>query len=225
MTALFERALGDGWGDLHPKLRERYGVVPGDDREVVGTGEMDRLTRGRLALPALWLGTLDDFVFPEQGADVPFTITTDAFVDDAGREALFLDRRFETDPPRHLVDTLRWNPQRGCITDLYGRRGHVVADLHLRADDGALVLELGRQWLRVRGRYLPQPGALSVAGAIRDWYDDAAGEFHVAIDIRHPLVGRVFACEGQFENELRSADPDAPPRSSLGVVDLPGVDA
>lgn len=223
MTALFERALGEAWDELHPKLRERYGVVAGDDREVVGTGELDRLTRGVLALPALWLGTLDDFVFPERGVDVPFTITTDAFVDGAGREALFLDRRFETAPPRHLVDTLRWNPERSCITDFYGRRGLVVADLHLRGDDGALVLELGRQWLRVRGRYLPQPGPLAVEGSIRDRYVD--GEFRVAIDIRHPLVGRVFACEGRFENELRPVDPDAPPRSALGGVDLPGAGA
>ena len=224
MTPLFERALGEEWDELHPKLRERYGVVAGENREAVGTGEMSRLSRNALALPVLYLGTTDDFLFPEQGTDVPFSITTRAFVDDEGHEALVLERRFETEPARTFVDTLRWNPKRDCITDFFGRSGHVVADLHLRAADGALALDLGRQWLRVRGRYVAVPGALAVDGSLRDWYDGDTSTYNVAIDIRTSLVGRVFACRGRFRNELRPVGSTARTTPSLGGVDLPGAD-
>lgn len=224
MTSLFERALGEAWEALHPRLRQRYGLVSDQDCHAVGTGTMHELTRHVLAVPVLWLGTNDDFLFPESGTDVPFTITTDAFVDDAGHEALFLRRHFEIDPPRDFVDTLRWNPERGCIADCFGRHGHVVADLHLHEADGTLALTLGTQWLRVGGRYLRLPGPLSVDATLRDRYDDDAEAFRVTATIRNPLIGQVFGYRGQFHNDFRPADPPASTSSKLDRIELPGAD-
>ncbi|TYL39774.1 DUF4166 domain-containing protein [Natronococcus pandeyae] len=227
MTGLFEREVGEGWIRLHPRVRERYGLESGDSRIAVGVGRMDELERHPLALPALWLGTVDDFLFPEAGTDVPFTITTEPFVDAAGNEALFLRRRFETSPPRTFVDTLRWNPARGCITDLFGRRGVVAADLQIEAAEGALALSIGTQWLRVGERYLALPEHLSTDGRLRDWYDDAMEEYRVAAEITNPLLGTVFGYEGTFENEFRSRETgtDDPPEAALDGIDLPGENA
>lgn len=221
--ALFERALGEDWQDLHPQIRDRYGLVAGEDRIAVGTGEMAELSNHPLARPVLWLGTVEDFLFAEQGTDVPFSITTEAFVDDQGYEALFLKREFETDPPRKFVDTLRWNPERECITDLFGRNGRVAADLSLGVDDGELTLTLGTQWLRVGGRYLWLPGPLAVDATLRDWYDDDAEKFNVAADIENPLLGRVFRYRGRFENDFETVDAAASTESALGAVGLPGA--
>lgn len=225
MTGLFERSVGTDWHELHPQIQERYGIAAAEERTAVGTGEMSRLTSNVVAFPALWLGTVDDFLFPEGGSDIPFRMTSDAFIDGDGREALFLNRHFGTDPPRNFVDTLRWNPERDCITNLFGRTGHLAADLHSRVDDGTLVLELGKQWLRVGGRYLTVPRPLAVTGSVRDWYDDAAGEFNVAIDVQNPLVGRIFGCRGQFQNELRPTESVAGSGSVLGGVKLPRANA
>lgn len=145
MTSPFERALDDEWGDLHPRLRERYDLEADDDRTAVGRGRMSHLTHNALALPVLWLGTTRNFLFPEDGWDVPFEIRTDAFTDARGHGALTLRRRFGTDPTRRFDDTMRWNPERGCITDLFGTDGRVAADVHLSVADGGLVIELGDQ--------------------------------------------------------------------------------
>ncbi|QLG49685.1 DUF4166 domain-containing protein [Natrinema halophilum] len=225
MTGLFEREVGDDWETLHPRVRERYGLEADEDRIVVGVGRMTELDRNPLAVPIRRLGTLDDFLFPEGGSDVPFTITTEAFVDDAGNEALFLHRRFETSPPRAFVDTLRWNPERGCLTDLFGRRGHVAADVRVRADNESLALSIGTQWLRARGTYVALPNPLSVDGHLRDWYDDDADRFRVAAESTNPLVGTVFGYTGTFESDFRPTDPDAATRSALGGIDLPGENA
>ena len=225
VTGLFERALGDAWTDLHPEIRERYGVVAGDDRAVVGRGTMHELRRSPLAVPLLWLGTRDDFLFPEAGTDVSFEIATDAFVDERGFEALFLRRRFETDPPREFVDTLRWNPERGCLTDCFGRHGVVVADVHLSVEGGVLALEIGDQWLRASDRYLRLPGVMTAGGTLRDRYDDDAGEFRVAAEITNPLVGPVFGYRGSFDSEFRAIPAERTPESSLGGVALPGSNA
>ncbi|ESP89421.1 DUF4166 domain-containing protein [Candidatus Halobonum tyrrellensis] len=226
VTGLFERALGDDWDDLHPAIRERYGLTAGDGRTAVGRGVMDRVDRNPLALPALWLGTLDDFLFPEAGTHVPFTVAAEAFVDDAGREALFLRRRFDTDPPREFVDTLRWNPERGCLADYFGHHGAVVADVHLGVEGDALALRVGDQWLRAGDRFLPLPGLLSARGTLRDRYDDDADEFRVEAEITTPIlapVGPVFGYRGRFENEFRATGDDRV-GSSLGGVPLPGTD-
>ena len=225
VTGLFERALGDAWAALHPEIRDRYGVVAGDDRAVVGRGRMHELRRSALAVPLLWLGTRDDFLFPEAGTDVPFEMETGAFVDDRGFEALSLRRRFGTDPPREFVDTLRWNPERGCITDCFGRHGVVVADVHLSVEDDALALEIGDQWLRAGDRYLRLPAVMAAGGTLRDRYDDDAGEFRVAAEIANPLVGPVFGYRGSFDTEFREVPADRRPESSLGGIPLPGADA
>lgn len=222
MTGLFEREVGPEWETLHPRVRERYGLESAEDRVAVGVGRMAELARHRLALPALWLGTLDDFLFPEGGTDVPFSIATVPFVDASGNEGLYLRRRFETSPPRTFVDTLRWNPARGCLTDLFGRRGLVAADLHVDAADGALALSIGTQWLRVGGRYLPLPGPLSTDGRLRDWYDDEADRYRVAAEITSPLLGRVFGYDGAFDSEFRPRSTEGPPEAALDGVELPG---
>ncbi|RQG93985.1 DUF4166 domain-containing protein [Natrarchaeobius chitinivorans] len=222
MTGLFEREVGQGWESLHPRVRDRYGLESGENRQAVGVGRMDELERHPLALPVLWLATADDFLFPEAGTDVPFTITTVPFVDSNGNEALFLEREFETSPPRTFVDTLRWNPARGGITNLFGRRGLVAADLHVDADGDRLALSIGSQWLRIGGRYVTLPGPLSADGRLRDWYDEEVGQYRVAAEITNPLLGAVFGYEGAFDHEFRPLEGDQPPPAALDGLDLPG---
>ncbi len=222
MTSLFEREVGETWDTLHPRVRERYGIETSEGREAIGVGQMAKLGHSRRAIPALWAGPIDDTLFPESGTDVPFRILTSPFLDSNGNEALILDRRFETDPPRRFVDTLRWNPNRGCLTDLYGHRGLIAADLHITADHGALVLSIGTQWLRLGDRYVELPELCSINGRLCDWYDDERGRFRVAADITNPLVGQVIGYEGSFETEYRSAQPTA---SALGSIALPGEHA
>ncbi len=158
-------------------------------------------------MPALWLATFDDFLFPR--AEPTFASRSSRSRSSTnGNEALRLERQFDTSPPRTFVDTLRWNPARGCIVDLFGTRGLVGADLHAAADDGALALSIGTQYLRVGGRSLALPALLSARGRLTDWYDEDDECFRVEADIENPLVGSVFGYEGGFESEFRSADGD-----------------
>ena len=223
MTGLFERAVGEGWENLHPRVRDRYGLVAADGHEAVGIGRMRSLESHPLAGPALRLGTVDDFLFPEGGTDVPFEIVTESFVDDAGFEALHLRRRFRTDPPRTFVDTLRWDPDRGRVVDLFGRRGLVAAELCIREVDGHLALSIGPQWLRVGGRYPRIPDLVSAGGRLRDYYDEAAARFRVAAEITSPLLGTVFRYDGVFESAFRPArGSERATESALSGVPLPG---
>ncbi|WP_192498278.1 DUF4166 domain-containing protein [Halorussus halophilus] len=225
MTSLFERAVGDDWSNLHPKLRERYGLVADDDRTAVGRGTMTRLTRGALALPILYLGTTRNLLFPEDGKNVAFEIRSEAFTDARGFEALTLRRRFETDPVRRFDDTMRWNPERDCITDFLGTDGRLVSDLHIAVESGGLALELGDQWLRVGERYVPIPDLFSAEASLRDWYDDYADCFRVGAAVTNPIAGHVFGYQGSFQNSWGEASLDAERVTdpTLREVRLPGA--
>lgn len=223
VTSLFQRAVGDAWSDLHPALRDRYGLTADDGRVAVGRGEMARITTGGLVRPVLWLAARRDFLFPSGGADVPFAIGAHAAVDRRGNEAITFRRRFETDPPRAFVDTMRWNPERGCLTSFFGRGGRVASDLHPTVVEGGLEFQIGAQWLRVGGGYRRVPDALAARGTVRDWYDEAADRYRVGAAITAPVVGHVFGYLGSFDNEWLEGDERGADEAMLAVP-LPGAD-
>ena len=70
--------------ELH-EIRERYSTDPDDDVISVGRGKMD-ISRGTHVLPALYAMTTRNLLFPEAGHDVPFTVRTVGFRDNAGRD-------------------------------------------------------------------------------------------------------------------------------------------
>jgi hypothetical protein len=220
VPALFERALGDAWSELDDHIQKRYGLVEDEERIAVASGVMEEIGGGFLATPALWLGTFDDFLFPESGTNVDFTMRSVPFIDVNGYEGLLLERDFDTNPQRTFVDTVRWNPHRGCITDFLGRSGHVVSDLHLEVEDGSLALHLGQQWIRIRHRYIPLPGPTAVEGTLRDHYDTDDDRFVVDAEIKN-LTGTVFSYRGHFENSFSNSDADAEARP-LSDARLPG---
>lgn len=177
-------------------------------------------------MPALYLGTTQNFLFPEGGKNVAFEIRSDAFTDAREFEALTLRRRFETSPVRRFDDTMRWNPERDCITDFFGTDGRLAADLHLSVESGGLALELGDQWFRVGDRYVPIPDLLTAEASLRDWYDDYAECFRVGASVTNPIVGHIFGYQGSFQNswEEASASERRVTDPALRGVRLPGDD-
>ncbi|WP_459194862.1 DUF4166 domain-containing protein [Halosimplex sp. J119] len=203
MTGVYERALGEAAADLHPKVRDRYGLGPDDDHATVGRGLMD-ITRGALALPVLYAMPLRNLLFPESGTEVPFSVTTVGFRDPAGYEALTTRREFDFDGKIRRFDSLTvWDRNRERLFDFLGTGGHVVSELHPRVEDGALVVEGGKQWTRVGGRYLPTPGPLAVDVTVRDRYDEADERFSVTATVESGVAGHILGYEGSFTQERR----------------------
>ncbi len=222
MTGVYERALGDATTDLHPKIRERYDRSPEDDAVCIGRGEMD-ITRGTHVLPALYAMPRLNLLFPEAGHDVPFSVRTAGFRDDAGHEVLATIREFEFPGRRRRFDSLTlWDGPGGRLLDFLGTGGHLVTELYPRVEAGALVVESGRQWLRVGGRYASLPDPLAASVEVRDRYDEADGRYHVHAVVENPLAGHVLTYRGTFTEEtedLGSVPADL--RPTTGVRRLP----
>jgi hypothetical protein len=205
MTGVYERALGDAADDLHPRVRERYGIGPGDDA-VVGRGEMD-IDNGTLALPALYAMPSRDLLFPETGSDVPFTVTTVAYRLD-GYEAMTTRRAFEFgDRERRFDSVTVWDHEHGRLLDFLGRGGLLASELRPRVEGGALVVGGGRQWTRLGSRYLPLPGPLAADVEVRDRYDESEEQYRVLGTVKNVLAGRIFRYQGTFTQERETMEP------------------
>lgn len=222
MTGVYARALGEAVGDLHPKVRERYGTDSGPGVVTVGRGGMD-VSSGTLALPALYAMTRENLLFPETGADVPFTVTSAEYRTDAGHQVLGMRREFDFDGTVRRFDSRTlWDADGERLLDYLGSGGRLVSELHPRAEDGALVVEAGRQWLRVGGRYLSLPGPLAAEVAVRDHYDDDAERYGVHVELRSPLAGEIVTYDGRFTQE-RHRDRNVPTelRAAYDFTPLP----
>ena len=137
MTSIYQRALGDDFERLHPKMQERFGFSSLDAVAHIGTGVMDEMTRGStVTIPFLMFGTTRNMLFPEHGTGIPFTISNYAYTDRYGRETITWHRIFDFEKRQRFFDaTMIYSHQRHSIVDYLGNHQHVAADLSCWVDD------------------------------------------------------------------------------------------
>ena len=204
MTGVYGRALGGNADELHPNVRDRYSLGP-EGGVTVGRGRMD-ISRGVHTLPALYAMASRDMLFPEAGHDVRFAVTT---VGDelSGHEAMMTRRIFNFDGTRRRFDSATvWDERNERLLDYLGSGGLIATELHPRVEDGALVVEAGRQWLHRKGRYVGLPETMEASVEVRDRYDETGERYHVLATVENPLAGHVLSYRGTFtqEREARS---------------------
>ena len=215
MTGVYERALGEGAADLHPKVRSRYGLDSDDLVRCVGRGRMD-ISRGTHVLPVLAVLAQQNMLFPESGHNVPFTVTTIGFETASGHEALTTSRVFEFSRRRRRFDSLTlWDADNGRLLDFLGSDGRIVSELHPRVEAGALVVAAGRQWLRLGDRYVRLGGPMAVDVEVRDRYDETDDQYHVLATVENTLAGHVMSYRGAFTQDRTPVDT-VPPTLRLG---------
>lgn len=201
MTSIFQRALGADFARLHPRLRERFGFCSADRVGCVGTGVMELIWHGTaLTVPFLHLGTVRHILFPEQGANIPFTIENYAYRDGYGRETLTFVRTFEVRPHRRrrFDATMVYHPQRATIVDLLGTHQHFAVALRLSADSrGGLWIRTAEQ--RYGGHRFPR--ALSGCAQVHEWWEETEDCFRIDVSIVNRFLGPVFGYRGQFTTQ------------------------
>lgn len=206
MLPPIERALGDRFGDLHPRIQAQYALHSAHRRCWVGRGVMEEVWRGRWMGPFLRLGSRRRVMFAERGRDVPFTIENYAYVDGFGRETLTWTRNFAFDTPRRFDETMVFSERRGCALVYAGTHQHVAVELMASVQDGALRLHTGAQRLyewRVGVRF---PLFFSGRADVVERYSDERERFEVEVAITNPVWGRIFGYRGWFTLEERACD-------------------
>lgn len=185
---LFQAALGDTWHGL-PRCVQRLHSV----QDVESFSGRARVTRGRGLIPLLaaWL-----FRFPEEGDDVPLTVTKTRTRRGETWVRSFAGRRFRS----FLTPSAR--PSR-CRE----RFGPLTCELELPVKDATLHLPVRRGWFL--GIPLPSlllPGSCSREFAVND-------TFHFDVGLYAPLTGGLIV---RYRGWL---DPDAVPGPGKALKD------
>jgi hypothetical protein len=213
-TSIFERAMGDEFGRLHPMLRRRFGVGLEAGYACVGSGTMSRVRRGPWwTVPFLQIGRLRNILVPDQGRDVPFRIENYPYRDELGRETVTFVREYAIRGHERRFDaTMILSDRLGRIVDYLGTHQHLAVDLELHTEpDGSLLLRSDAQRFYEGPFGFRFPMLFSGRAELRERYDDDAGVFRVDLRVHNRVFGFLFGYEGAFTCEFPAAQ-DAPAR-------------
>ena len=214
MPSIYQRVLGQDFDRLHPQMQKRFGFCSGDCVASVGRGVMEELWIGPpYTLPFLYIGTWRRIMFPERGRDVPFTIENYAYVDSFGRETVTWVRTFDMRRRRRRFDaTMIYSEQRGRIVDYLGSHQHLAVDIDLSvADNGGMCLRSGAQRFYEGVIGFRFPMILSGYAEVCEWFDDRDGRFHISVDVRNRVWGKLFGYRGWFDAEFVPCQAGAVP--------------
>lgn len=213
MVSIYERVLGNEFHKLHPRIQERFGFNSENRVASVGRGVMEQIWFSKWVIIPLYIGTNRHIMFPESGKQIPFTIENFAYVDEYGRETVTWIRKFKFRRKiRHFDATMIYSDERKKIVDYLGNKQHLAVDLTVSADpNGGLRIISGDQrfyegWLQFRF-----PRLLTGIAEVSEWYEDSEQQYRISVEVKNPLLGRIFTYTGYFQHELVSMEPSSIP--------------
>ncbi|KQM80936.1 DUF4166 domain-containing protein [Agromyces sp. Leaf222] len=212
MTSIFEQALGDDFGRLHPMLQRRFGVGLDAAEACIGRGVMSEVRRGPWwTVPFLQIGRLRNILVPDVGTDVPFRIDNHPYLDPFGRETVTFVREYEIRGHRRRFDATMILVE-GRVVDYLGTHQHLAVDLDLAVDDdGGLRLTSGAQRFYEGAIAFQFPMLFSGRAHLHERYDDELEQFVIELEVRNDRFGFLFGYRGAFTCEWVAA-ADAPER-------------
>ena len=217
MKSIYEQALGEEFGLLHPRIQERFGFCSGDNRACVGSGTMDEIWHGPLyTMPFLYIGSWRRIMFPERGKNVPFTIRNYAYVGEYGRETVTWIRNFATPTPRRFDAYMIFSSQRERIVDYLGTHQHLAVDIDLSVDGrGGLCLRSGDQRFYEGCVGFHFPLLFSGIADVCEWYEESDQRFHIEVNVSNHVWGPLFGYRGSFDIEWQPVDKQTIPEDIL----------
>ena len=213
MRSIYERVLGEKFKRLHPRIQERFGFSSRDGIASIGRGVMEEIWRGPFfTLPFLYVGTWRRIMFPERAKSSPFTISNYAYVDQCGRETVTWIREFATSTPRRFDAYMIFSEQRSKIVDYLGTHQHLAVDIDLDVDErGGLRLRSGAQRFYEGPIAFKFPMSFSGIANVCEWFEENDGRFHIEVDVRNSVWGRLFGYRGWFNVETVRTAGQVPP--------------
>jgi hypothetical protein len=200
--SIYQKALGDAFAHLHPRIQQRFSLHAQAGTASIGTGVMDRVWHGSsLFRPCLQWGTRRNILFPEVGKAVPFTVENYAYLDEHGRETVTWCRTFQFPQRARRFDaTMIYSPDRGTIVDYLGTKQHLAVDIALSvASNGGLRLRSGAQRLYLKAGGWALPRLLTGQAEVCEWYDEALDCYRISVVVSHDLFGPIFGYDGRFQ--------------------------
>lgn len=194
--SIYRKVMGEDFLRLHPMLQKRYEL-----QFFHANGIMQKIQSGpRFLFPLILVGARRKLLFPEYGQNIPFEITNTARIGPNGDAQVHWERIFYfAKKKRYFNALMSLDAKRFIIKDYLGEPSIVYSDLVLEATpDGHLRIESKNQRLVLGRVEIPLPTFLQGLASVTEKYIDDKGVFQIDVIVKNPLVGTIFAYEGEF---------------------------
>ncbi|WP_228409548.1 DUF4166 domain-containing protein [Radiobacillus deserti] len=192
--SIYRKAMGKDFNRLHPMLQKRYSVSEGS--VFVAKGTMYRIRGGpRWLAPLFWLATKRKLLFPEHGQNIPFTI-----VNQSKKEQVYWKRAFYfPNKTRFFNAVMSLDSKRNVIKDYLGESPVVYSDLVFEVtQDGGILITSKDQRLVIGKWEIPLPKLFQGLARVKESFDPIKNTYRIDVSVRNPMIGHVFAYEGEF---------------------------
>lgn len=200
--SIYRKVLADDFKQLHPMLQKRYDISTGAIFKASGT--MYEIKGGpKWLYPLFWLGVRWKLLFPEQGKDIPFTITNRAFIGDNGEGQIHWERIFHFgNKKRYFNALMSLDDKRLVIKDYLGEPHLFYSDLDfIVTDQGSLTIESLGQRLVLGKIEIPLPRIFQGLATVTETYDEHLDMYRIQVTVQNPLIGPVFSYKGVFSED------------------------
>lgn len=194
--SVYKQLLGKDFTRLHPMLQHRYQTIPGETFQA--TGVMTTIKHGSpLLLPFYYAAPLMDFLFPEQGTDIPFDMVhtcvakgDESFDIEWSRNFYFPTKK------RKFNSTTRVDLNTNNAYDLLGKPAMMRSNLLLDVTkEGRLITRTNAQHMF---GLIPLPSFFKGKAIVEDGFDDERGVYTVHATVYNELLGTIMMYAGEF---------------------------
>ncbi|WP_407268824.1 DUF4166 domain-containing protein [Radiobacillus sp. PE A8.2] len=196
---IYKQAMGFSFERLHPMLQQRYSMT--SDQPFKASGVMRTINGGpKLLYPLFRIGVYFKLLFPEKGRDVPFTIENTVQVGKNGEAQVHWQRIFSFGNKRRYFNAvMSLDAERAIIKDYLGEPSLVYSDLAFHVSEhGGLTITSEKQRFVLHKLEIPLPKIFQGLATVNERYNDEKQVFEISVQVTNPLVGKVFAYEGEF---------------------------
>ncbi|WP_431802325.1 DUF4166 domain-containing protein [Halobacillus andaensis] len=202
--SIYKRVLGRQFYDLHPMLQRRYESAA--DGAFHGSGVMRNIIGGpKWLYPLFFLGTKWKLLFPDSGQYIPFTIKNTSKTGKNGEPQVHWERIFHFNKKsRYFNALMSLDESQNIIKDYLGEPPLIYSDLTLRVNhENSLIIESKKQRLVLGKWEFPLPRLFQGLAEVSESYSEKEEAYHISVDVRNPVLGRLFYYEGEFKENGR----------------------
>jgi len=200
---IYSALLGENFQKLHPKLQDRYALPL--NQPFHAKGVMHQIQNGnKLLYPFYHLAAKTNFLFPESGENIPFTLMNRCIINHNKEAEVEWVRTFQLPGVlRKFNAKMTIDPQKQIVKDYLGDLSFLYSDLLFSiTEEGFLMINSGEQRIRIGKREIPIPKMLRGRVTVLEGYDEDKGVYTIHVSIYSDLVGRIMMYAGEFREAV-----------------------
>lgn len=197
---IYSTLLGEKFQKLHPKLQHRYTLPL--DRAFYAEGMMSEIQNGsRLLAPFYRFASKLNFLFPESGENIPFTIVNRCLINEEGEAEVTWERTFFFPVAvRKFNAKMTIDQEKQLVKDYLGDVPLFYSDLLFDVTkDGFLMITSGTQKVVLGKKEIPIPNLFQGRVTVLEGYDDVKDVYTIHVSIYNSLIGRIMMYAGEFK--------------------------